>query len=458
MEFFIYDIGFMIIFSAFVAYFLYSRRKNLKREGIMFLYRTKLGIKAINYIGDKFSKFLHSIKYLVIGTGFVLMAGMIYLLGYTIYTYIKFPQITKFVKAPPVMPLIPYFPKLFGMQSFFPNFYFTYFILALIVVAVSHEFSHGIFMRLFKIKIKSTGFVFLGPILGAFVEQDEKQMKKKKSSEQMVVLGAGTFANLILALLFFCLLILYFNLSFVPSGYIFNNYAYSIIPTNLISKVGNLSDNLTEIYVGEKKYFLDHNLKKQLGQNISHIVVYDDAPAIRAGLKGAIEEIDGIKISNREDLKKFLLNKKPGDEIKIKTINDGKEKIYTLRLGKHPANKSMAYLGIVSSVPTQNKGIIRKIVSHFMYFRNSSTYYKPRFNKDLAYFIYNLFYWIALINLFVALFNMLPLAILDGGRFFYLAVFSLTKSKKIATNSFKFISYVIILIFILMLFSWLSAL
>jgi len=70
------------------------------------------------------------------------------------------------------------------------------FIVALAIVAIAHEFSHGVFMKLFKVKIKSTGLVFLGPILGAFVEEGKSSFHKKGKLEQMTVLGAGVFKSL----------------------------------------------------------------------------------------------------------------------------------------------------------------------------------------------------------------------------------------------------------------------
>ena len=71
------------------------------------------------------------------------MIVMMWLIIWTTYIYIKTP-IARFIKAPPVFPLIPYFPKLFGLESIFPPLYFTYFIIALSIVAFVHEFSHGI--------------------------------------------------------------------------------------------------------------------------------------------------------------------------------------------------------------------------------------------------------------------------------------------------------------------------
>ena len=147
VSFWVYDVGFMILFSVFVAWFLSSRKKDLSREGIIFMYRTRFGINAIKYIGDNFKGLLHGLKYVIVGVGVALMSGMIWMLGQTLSIYILHPEIIKTIRAPPIAPLIPYFPKLFGMESFFPPFYFTYFIVALAIVAIVHEFSHGVFMR-----------------------------------------------------------------------------------------------------------------------------------------------------------------------------------------------------------------------------------------------------------------------------------------------------------------------
>jgi len=50
---------------------------------------------------------------------------------------------------------------------------------------------------------------------------------------------------------------------------------------------------------------------------------------------------------------------------------------------------------------------------------------------------------------------MLPLGIMDGGRFFYLAVLSVTGSEKFAKGAFKFMTYAILFLFLAMIFYWL---
>ena len=85
-----------------------------------------------------------------------------------------------------------------------------YFVLAILIVATVHEFSHGIFARRWGVRIKSTGFAFLKyfpAILGAFVEQDDKDMNEKTKFQQMSILSAGTFANVITSIILFIVLI-----------------------------------------------------------------------------------------------------------------------------------------------------------------------------------------------------------------------------------------------------------
>jgi hypothetical protein len=458
----IYDIIFFLVFCAGVFFFLYTHRKNLGREGWMYMYRTKLGMRAIEKFSSKYSKLLHALKYPIIILGFGLMTIMVFLLCQTVYTYIKYPQISQIIKAPPVMPLIPYFPQIFGVESLMPPFYATYFILALLVVAIVHEFSHGIYMNLFKTKIKSTGFAFLGPILGAFVEEDKKQFYKKKNFEQMVVLGAGVFANILFALIFFGLLILFFYASYAPSGYLFNSYAYNAVSPSEITSYNEIENNWTKVLTNETSYlFLGNStrLNELIRDNqTQYILLYFDAPAIRNNISGAIVQIDNQSIKEALDVSFYLEKKKPGDNLTIQTLkSDGNYTNYKITLSVHPINSTKGFLGI-THLQNQRTGIFSRIMSKFTQYKQSSTYYVAKYNKDFVLYIYNLLWWIAMINLFVGLFNMLPLGILDGGRFFYLAILSVTKNKNTAEKSFKYATKFIGLIFLAMIVAWLFSL
>ncbi|MCD4770842.1 site-2 protease family protein [archaeon] len=453
VSFWVYDVTFLVLFSVGVFWFLRNRQKELSREGIMFMWRTQFGVEAINWFAEKFSGLLHRLKYLIIGIGVFLMGVMVWMLGQTALIYLLHPEITKLIKAPPIAPLIPYFPKLFGMESFFPPFYFTYFIVALAIVAIVHEFSHGIFMKLFKIKIKSTGLVFLGPILGAFVEQDEKSMKKKKKVEQMTVLAAGVFANTLTALLFYGLYVGFFFSSFAASGYIFNSYGAAAIPLENVTGYEE-GERLTKVLTEQGDYYLDEGLAVQLeNEGVEYLLVYTEAPAVLAGMRGAIIQADDVKILGMDSLRWFLENKNPGDIVRFVTEDVDGLNEYDVMLGEHPEVGGRAYLGVGHNV-AEPKGFIQGFLAKFMSFKESSTYYKPTWDGEFVFFIYHLLWWIMIINLLVALFNMMPLGILDGGRFFYLMVLGAFGSKKIAKGAYKFATYFILFLFAVMMFFW----
>lgn len=434
VNFFIYDMIFLIVFSAAVGLFLYKRRAKLEKEGIMFLYRTKLGIKFIEKFSKKYEKGLRVIIPLVLFVGYLLMISMFYLLYQTTKIYITVPEITDVISAPPIAPLIPYFPQIFGMESFFPPFYFTYFLLALLVVAVVHEFSHGIYMNLFKIKIKSTGFAFLGPILGAFVEEDKKGFEKKKNKEQMTVLAAGVFANVLFGLIFFGLLVLFFSLSYVPAGYNFNVYAPVNVSENLFNDLNSSSYNLTKV-------------------ELANLTIFYDEQNLKLNNLGVLKKLDGQEIKEYEDMRRVIDSHSPGEiivaEISVKDFLNN----YSLVLSQNPSNPETLSLGL-GNLQAPKETVKQKVLGFFVDYKKPTTNYQPRFES--ADFFYNLFWWIMIINFLVALFNMLPVSILDGGKFFYLSVLSISGSKKVADKSFKFIGYIILFMFLLMIFYWLK--
>ncbi|MBI4020686.1 MAG: site-2 protease family protein [Candidatus Aenigmarchaeota archaeon] len=73
-------------------------------------------------------------------------------------------------------------------------------LIAIIILLVSHEFSHGILARVHGIRVRSMGLLTFGIIpIGAFVEPDEKHLATKRSEQKMHVYAMGSFANLIVA-------------------------------------------------------------------------------------------------------------------------------------------------------------------------------------------------------------------------------------------------------------------
>ncbi len=464
MSFMMYDIILLIIFFIAIVVFLYVKRKNLKKEGWLFLYKTRWGIKLINYTGKKYPKTLKILSYVSITIGYLLMAGMIWLFYNILSIYFLRPDVVSQIKVPPIMPLIPYIDK---VVPFLPPFYFTYWIIILAIIAITHEFAHGIFAAYNKVKIKKTGFgffpFFLPIFLAAFVELDEKAMPKKSNTGQRAILSAGTFANVLTAILFFFVIWGFFTASFTPAGVIFDDYTYSITNISAITMINGIqtdnpsintikdmvkNNSFNEIEAGGRSFA---GIK---GFNVDEgiIALYDNAPAINSQLNGAILTINNEKITDVDKLAEELNKYKPGDKIKIETKTSEGIKVYDIELVENPDNPGSVLLGI-GFIDKKGGSLSNKIFMAFSSFRNSNIYYESKIG-ELGEFIYNLLWWLILISISVALVNMLPVGIFDGGRFFYLTIIAITGNEKLAKNSFKWLTYIFLFLLLAIMVFW----
>ena len=456
-----YDLIFLALFCIFVAVFLYTRRKNLEKQGIMYLYKTKLGMKIIDNFSKRFAKILKPAQYFIVGVGYFLMAAVLWLLVEQTYVYFKmFDAFSEVVSGPPVMLLLPYAPDIFGYGSVLPQLYFTTFIIAFLIAVVPHEFSHGIFARLNKIKIKSTGFAFLGPILGAFVEQDEKQMEKSKKFPQLSILAAGTFANLIVGVIFALGMWLFFVSAFVPAGMRFNTYSLSQINLDEVTSMETLTGEIfaTKIIYNNETYYSSLKLE-ELSNKSGFGIVYDDSPALRTGIPvgSAITKIDDAEIRSYDDLIAAIRSHSPGDEIKIvavkqKGIRDvNPERVeYDVVLEERDG---LAFLGIGIIPVDGSAGSLKYILPLVSKVKDPFIFYESTIG-DLGWFVYFVLWWIVFISIAISLFNMLPLGILDGGRFFYLTIWGITGKEIWGKRAYKAITWFILLILVLMMSRW----
>ena len=467
MNFLIYDLIFLAFFLIVFSIFLYARRKNLKREGLLYLYRTSWGIRFINYVGKKYKRTLKALSYVSVTLGYFLMAGVLYLIYTIVKIYIFSPHIVRAIKVPPIMPLVPYLPQVFKLE-FLPPFYFTYWIIIIAIIATTHELAHGIFAAYNKIKIKTTGFgffpFFLPIFLAAFVELDEKTMAKKKKFPQLAILSAGTFANILTAILFLGALLLFFSLAFTPSGIVFDTYATSSIAIAGISSINSVQLNnasydsvlglmneqgLNEI-IAEGDVYLSTKEMAESQEDGEILYVYNSAPAIKANLSSIITEINGVEVNSIDALVEELSKYNIGEEITLETMVEEGVVEKTLVLEEHPEAPGIAWLGI-GFISGQQTGILGRIMNTLS-FKESNVYYKPKFN-EMSVFIYNLLWWLVIISLSVALINMLPVGIFDGGRFFYLTILALTKKEKTAKKVFMLSTkFFIFLLFLLIIF------
>lgn len=465
MSFIIYDLILLGIFVSLTSIFLYKNKKNLQREGLLILYRTSWGIKFIKKVGNENPKTMKFLSYLVILMGYILMGVGVYFVGKIVWIYFTRLDVVSAVKVPPIMPLVPYLPQMFKL-SWLPNFYFVYWIFILAIIAITHEFAHGIFAAYHKINIKKTGFgffpYFLPVFLAAFVELDEERMQKESIFKQLSILGAGTFANIITAILAFILMAAFFLLAFSPAGVVFDSYAYTAVPTSAIANfssqgvlIENFDSNLNLSSISfslEGKEFISTNeMLSNPGflEEEEYIAAYYNSPALKSNLTGVIISINSEKINSIEKLEEELSKYSVGEKVLINTLLD-EERSYEIILEENPNIKGKAWIGVGFSM--QEGSIAQKINSY----KKANVYYTPKFG-ELSNFIYNLLWWILLISISVAIVNMIPAGIFDGGRFFYLTVLFFTKNQKWAKKSFAFMTYFFLFLIFVVMFLWLKS-
>lgn len=460
----ILDLALLGIFILLIGFFLYKNRSKIKKEGWLLLYHTSWGTKLIEKTGKKYKKLLSILSYVSVYLGYALMAVMIWLFAKLVWLYTFNSSLIKSVKMPPIMPLVPYLPQMFKL-SFLPPFYFSYWIIILAIIAITHEFFHGIFASSNNIKTKTTGFgffpFFLPVFLAAFVNLDEKIMQKKSNFAQRAVLSAGTFANLLTAILGVVLMWLFFISSFSASGVIYTDYAYNPVKVSDITSINGI--NITQSQLEQIQINTSSNAPlsiKANGQNyialkkyypdLGVALLYYDSPAFREKINGAILKINDQKIDSLDTLSFELEKYRPGEKVNITLYNE-EEKNIEITLSSSPENETKAWIGVMFSQNTPS-GIVNKIVSFTSSYKDSNVYYSP--NYPAAKFIYDFLWWLVLISFSVALINMLPMGIFDGGRFFYLTILKLTRSQKAAEKSFTILTQVFLAALLLIMVFW----
>lgn len=467
MGFIAYDLTFLVVFTLLVALFLYTRKHNLKRDGLLYLYRTKFGIQVINWTAKKYAKILKPMQYVVIASGYILMTIVLWWIARLTWVYLTSETLAREIRVPVVTPLVPYIDKLFAVD-FLPPFYFTTWIIVIAIIAIPHEFAHGIFAKLNKIRIHSTGFGFLGPFLAAFVEQDEKDMNKASKFSQLSVLAAGTFVNVLSTIFFAIVLWLFFALAFAPAGVMIGGYATASINMSEVTTVDGVpidsflnldekEDALVTLETPENTYLVPANtLEIALDRKLNLVSVYEDAPAVKNDLFGAITSVNDVPTTTYEELRMQIHNKQPGDTVTIETFDNKETSKAEVVLGDY---QGQAFLGITSAPQRREVSgalsLYRLFDPRSVATFESGTHFAPVFG-DLGIFIYDLLWWTVIICLSVALVNMLPVEIFDGGRFFYLTIWGLTGNENIAAKAFKASTWIILLIVLAWMVKWVT--
>jgi len=237
----------LIVFLVVMSLVILKHKRKLEIQKMLFpvlyagLFRTGFGIEFMKKISKKYQELIKFLGLCGIGFGFAGMLFMFISLVQTVITIIKTPSVGSGVAIILPQTNIP------GI-GFLP---FWYWLIALFVIVLIHEFSHGIVAKANGVKIKSSGlgfFAFFIPIVPlAFVEPDEKAMAKVDDHVKYSVFAAGPFSNLLTALV---ILLLFFVFFFPMDGMltekdgisftsINESYPSSIIPEDFVLREFN---------------------------------------------------------------------------------------------------------------------------------------------------------------------------------------------------------------------------
>jgi membrane-associated protease RseP (regulator of RpoE activity) len=336
-----------IFYAVIIALLIIFRKKIDRQAKIIFLYRMKWGLKWMDKVASKRREWIILLGYIGMGAGFV---------GLVVISYVLIKNLIDLITTPAASS---------GVSLVLPGLNipgvgvldFSYWLIVIFVVAVTHEFAHGVVARAHKIEVKNTGLVLFGPIIGAFVEPNEKKLRRQKDFKQYSVLAAGAFTNVVLALVALVL----FKLAFIP------------LQETMIEPTGFAFDS----YYGE------------------------NMPVEKAGIPTGklINSINGKEIKNFETFSEDLFCMKPGDKLTLTSEN----KDYNIELADSPDKPGKAFLGISS---IRNEFDIKEK-------------YQSGVWKYLYYALdwWNGFLkWFFILSLGIGLFNLLPLPIVDGGR------------------------------------------
>ena len=182
----------MYAFIAILLLLLFWKWKRFEVKGLFpfiyfALYKTTWGIRLMDRIAKFRLRWFFSLGVIVCFLGMIVIC----------YVLVE-NTIALFSKPDSVAGILPVLPIEAKGVFYVPFFYW---IISIFVIAVVHEFCHGIASRIEGVKVKSSGFAFLGilaPIVpAAFVEPDEKALMKKDAWAKLRVFAAGPFANLV---------------------------------------------------------------------------------------------------------------------------------------------------------------------------------------------------------------------------------------------------------------------
>ena len=297
----------VIVFAIILAVLIYKDRKNWEFSFIS-IRRTRKFIDVLDRIAKCCPRLWNFMAYAGIVVGVYLL-----ITGLLIFASATMLVLQGKVKGPSGGIVVPSPSPKFEIGYGYILIPFWFFIFLLPLIVVPHELMHGVIARLERIRIKSTGILFLLFIPGgAFVEQDEKSFNKAKTLSKIKVAAAGSFANFLMFL--------------------------------LILSIANLSwPAVAEPHA------------------IYLVNVTNSSPAYKAGLRAGmiITSFDNETVLTSFSAIYRPPPKRPGEIMKVTTLTNG---TFYIKLDKSPDNESKGYMGISYTPYYKNPFAIELVV------------------------------------------------------------------------------------------------
>ena len=243
-----------------------------------------------------------------------------------------------------------------------------YFLLSIPIVLVVHEGAHGIVGVLEKINIKTGGFAIFIAMFAGFVEPDEEQFSKAKKISRLRLIGAGPTSNVIFA--------------FALGAILFTNPMFAmVVPEPFLS-----------------------SFYEEAEDGVLVLSVIEGGGAQQAGIQenDVIIKIDDVNIASAIDLQKNPLE--PGELVDVTILRDGSEVVFPVTIMASPDDPDRGLIGIMRNDQPP------KPIYNFIDW-GLDTPMGFQFSMFLL--------WLWMISFFIGIINMLPLPILDGGKFIH---------------------------------------
>ena len=270
-----------------------------------------------------------------------------------------------------------------------------YFLLSIPIVLVIHEGAHGIVGVMEKIGIKTGGFAIFIAMFAGFVEPDEEQFSKAKKISRLRLIGAGPTSNVIFA--------------FALGAILFTNPMFAmVVPEPFLS-----------------------SFYEEAEDGVLVLSLIDGGGAQQAGIQenDVIIGINDVNIASALDLQKNPVQ--PGDTVNVTILRDGSEIVIPVTIMASPDDPERGLIGIMRN--DQPPQPIYNIIDWGL-------------DTPMGFQFSMFLLWLWMISFFIGIINMLPLPILDGGKFIHTIIEGKISEKAvngimIAVYAFTFITF-----------------